>query len=138
MKVKIPTSDVVRRRDVAAFQDRREVLDAGRLTQALDDLIEEKGAHRPRVRGAVLSLCKAALADSHRSIRDRFESGLSGRATSRAIAWSVDQLIRSMYSFAVRHVYPTSNPTAGERLSVIAVVPSGFGGKWWPGWGTSP
>ena len=125
MKLDIHTSVVTPRRDVPAFQDRSEVLDAERLTEALNALVEAKGAHGPGLRADALSLCKSALADAQLSVRDRFEAGLSGRVTSRAIAWAMDQLIRSMFGFAVRHVYPKSNPTAGERLSVIAV--GGYG-----------
>ncbi len=50
---------------------------------------------------------------------------MSGRATARAIAWTMDQLICALFGFAARHVYPRSNPTAGERLSVVAV--GGYG-----------
>ena len=125
MKLNFQTSVGSRRGNVTAFQDRREVLDAEQLTKALNALVEEAGAHGSEVRADALSVCKSALADAQQSVRDRFESGLSGRATSRAIAWAMDQLIRSMFSFAVRHVYPTSNPTASERLSVIAV--GGYG-----------
>jgi len=125
VKLDFQTSVVTPRRDVPAFRDRREVLDAARLTEALNALVEEEGLHGPELRAAALSLCKSVLADAQLSVRERFEKGLSGRATSRAIAWAVDQLIRSMFSFAVRHVYPKSNPTAGERISVIAV--GGYG-----------
>ena len=125
MKPEFQTPAGIRRRNVAAFQDRREVLDAKRLTDALNALAEKDGASGPGPRADVLSMCKAALTDSQRSVRERFEAGLSGRATARAIAWAMDQLIRTLFRFTVRHVYKQSNPTAGERLSVIAV--GGYG-----------
>ena len=125
MKPQTYNSTVATRRGVAAFRDRHEVLDAKRLTDALDALVEADGASGIGARADVLALCKHALADAQRSIRKRFEVGLSGRATARAIAWAMDQLIRTLFGFAVRHVYPQSNPTVGERLSVIAV--GGYG-----------
>ena len=125
MKPELPTGTSTRRRDVEAFRDRHEVLDARHLTETLDTLVEERGATDLGVRGEVLAACKAALSNSQARIRERFEAGLSGRQTTRAIAWSMDQLIRVLHKFTVRHVYRQSNPTSGERLSVIAV--GGYG-----------
>ena len=115
----------MRRRDVKAFKDRREVMEPRYLTEMLDALVEERSAMDGGVRAEVLAAYKAALSDSQESIRERFEAGLSGRETTRAIAWSMDQLIRTLYTFTVGHVYRQSNPTSGERLSVIAV--GGYG-----------
>ncbi len=125
MKVRTDDSTAAPRRAAAAFRSRQEVLDAKELAEALNALVEAGGAPGSGVRADVLSLSRRALADAQRSVRERFEAGLSGRATARAIAWAMDQLVRTLFGFAVRHVYRQSNPTAGERLAVIAV--GGYG-----------
>ena len=125
MKARIDNPAVAPRRAVTAFRNRQEVLDAKELAEVLNALVEAGGTPGPGVRADVLSASRHALTDAQRSIRERFEAGLSGRATARAIAWAMDQLVRTLFSFAVRHVYRQSNPTAGERLSVIAV--GGYG-----------
>ena len=37
----------------------------------------------------------------------------------------MDQLIRTLYDFTTQHVFPLANPSAGERLALVAV--GGYG-----------
>jgi len=125
VKSELSSRTSTRRRDVKAFQDREEVLESQHLTETLDALVEEHSSMDGGLRAEVLAACKAVLSGSQMNIRERFEAGLSGREATRAIAWSMDQLIRTLYKFTVGHIYRQSNPTSGERLSVIAV--GGYG-----------
>ncbi|MFX7705206.1 nucleotidyltransferase domain-containing protein, partial [Acinetobacter baumannii] len=40
-------------------------------------------------------------------------------------AFLIDQLLRLLYDFTVQRLYPMSNPTAAERITIIAV--GGYG-----------
>src|SRR6185312_1766270 len=76
-------------------------------------------------RAKVRDLLKAGLAAGTSEIRSRFDAGATGTATVRAQCFMVDQLVRLIYDYAERHVYPMSNPTQAEHLAMVAV--GGYG-----------
>ena len=76
-------------------------------------------------RAALLDLMRKAIADGRREVERRFEETGNGRLAARDLCYLFDQIIRVLFDDAVTTVYPTPNPTAAERLSVIAV--GGFG-----------
>ena len=125
VKPEFQSSSGGRRRVVTKLRNRRDVFDTEHFAAELDALAWDGDATTSLTRAQVLSLSKEAHAHAQQVIRDKFEAGLSGRATAQAIAWAMDQLIRTLFGFAVRYVYRQSNPTAAERLSVIAV--GGYG-----------
>jgi [protein-PII] uridylyltransferase len=117
-----PRDDVANQR---AIVDRRAVdADLRALAQAHDGPIE-------KLRGAIVDRLKAALAAGRAEVRRRFElkqgapEGANGAQTVRANAFLIDQIVRLVYDFADRHVYPLANPTAGEIVSIAAV--GGYG-----------
>ena len=87
------------------------------------DAIAEDGAEPDRKR--VVEVLKAALIAGREEVRKRFEAGASGAETVHALSFLVDQLIRLLHDFVGTHVYPIANPTAGERMALIAV--GGYG-----------
>ncbi|HEX7968325.1 MAG TPA: [protein-PII] uridylyltransferase, partial [Stellaceae bacterium] len=107
-------SQILRQRDIA---DRRA------LSAALDALAQEASGEPPR--GKVVEILRRALQQGRAEVRQRFERGGSGTETVRSLSFLVDQLIRTLYDFVGAHVYPLANPTAGERLAVVAV--GGYG-----------
>jgi [protein-PII] uridylyltransferase len=77
-------------------------------------------------RAAVLEALRAAIEAGRTEIRRRFEAGrTNGTATAAALSFLVDQLVRVAHDFADRHAYPAANPSAGERLAIVAV--GGYG-----------
>lgn len=73
---------------------------------------------------------KAALTDALRAgraeIRRRFEAGEATAAqTIHANAYLMDQILRIAFDAATQILYPVHNPSAAERLSLIAV--GGYG-----------
>ena len=88
--------------------------------EALDpDLSPEK------VRPEALRVMKAALEEGRAAIRARFDDGATGAETVTAQCQLVDDLMVALLDFTVQRVFPMSNPTEGERMSVIAV--GGYG-----------
>src|SRR3546814_5277524 len=49
----------------------------------------------------------------------------SGSETSASYAFLTDQLLRLIFDFTTRHLYPLNNPTSAERMTLIAV--GGYG-----------
>jgi [protein-PII] uridylyltransferase len=103
----------------------RDIIDRKALLAKLDDLVSWSG-YTPKTQGQVLEVFKTAHADGWSEIRRRFEdhAAASGDVV-RANAYLVDQLIRAVYDFALKSVYPAANPTTGELLSITAT--GGYG-----------
>ncbi|MDJ0949998.1 MAG: [protein-PII] uridylyltransferase [Alphaproteobacteria bacterium] len=103
----------------------REIIDRRALVVELDRIMAEGDKSAEAVRGQVLALFKRALEDGRAQIRRRFDAGAEGLDIARTNAFLIDQILRLIHDFAFEHVYPLSNPTAGERLALIAV--GGYG-----------
>src|SRR6202011_614086 len=76
-------------------------------------------------RSVLLPPLKTALARGRAEIRRRFETEGHAPRTVREQCFLIDQLIRVLYDFATETVYPLPNPTAGEKLAIVAV--GGYG-----------
>jgi [protein-PII] uridylyltransferase len=101
----------------------RDIIDRREIVGRLDELVRDR---RPETaRGEVLRLFKDVFAAGQTEIRRRFEATGDGRACMRAQSFLSDQIIRLLYDFAFETAYPLSNPTEGERITVIAT--GGYG-----------
>src|SRR5207248_641829 len=74
---------------------------------------------------AALATLQAAPARGRAEIRRRFEADGSGVRAIAEQCFLIDQLIRALYDLATETVYPLPNPTAGERMAIVAV--GGYG-----------
>ena len=54
-----------------------------------------------------------------------FDEADKGAVSAKALSYVLDQLMRVLYDFVTEHVYPLANPTAGERLCLVAT--GGYG-----------
>lgn len=107
---------------MSQIQRQREIIDRRALSAALNALAVDV-SEPPR--GKVVEVLRQALQRGRAEIRQRFERGSTGTETVRELSFLMDQLIRTLYDFVGSHVYPLANPTAGERLGVVAV--GGYG-----------
>jgi [protein-PII] uridylyltransferase len=102
---------------------RRAIIDRRSLADSLTAL---EGNDVTKLRGASALLLKAALDAGRAEIAQRLvESPQSGREAAGAQAFLVDQILRLTFDFTVQRLYPLNNPTASERLCLIAV--GGYG-----------
>ena len=108
-----------------AFTDRRKVIDRAAVSQALIDMSEDNAPDSPALRAAVLQLLKDTLAAGHDEVQRRFEAGGSGNMVLTAICYLLDQLIRALYDFTTGVVFRAANPTASERIGLVAI--GGYG-----------
>src|SRR5579862_7165883 len=100
----------------------REIIDRRALLAELEALTEVS-AEPPRQR--VAEILKSALATGRAEMRRRFEQGATGTETVHGLSFLMDQLIRVLYDFVDTQLYPTANPTEGERMALVAV--GGYG-----------
>jgi [protein-PII] uridylyltransferase len=77
-------------------------------------------------RQAIVTALRTALADGREEVSRRLaRNPTRGRDAVTAQAFLMDQIIRLLFDATVTWLYPINNPTASERLSVIAV--GGYG-----------
>ena len=109
--------------------DRRVIMRRRALEETLAALVEDLPAGGEPPRAAVLALLREALAKGRAEIRRRFEEPgplrNDGPAVLVATSYLMDQIIRVLFDFADRHAYPAANPSAAERLGVVAT--GGYG-----------
>ena len=110
---------------MSRIRNQRSIIDRKALVAKLDDLAGWEG-YSPNTRGKVLEIFKAALTEGREEVRRRFEEEkVAGPEVTRALAFQMDQLIRTIHDFAIQYVYPVANPTKGEQLCVAAI--GGYG-----------
>src|SRR5262249_50586660 len=101
----------------------RDIIDRLKLTETLARAAE--GVDATVDRRPFLGPFRQALVDGRAEIRRRFEAAGDATDTVREQCFLIDQLIRVLFDFASDNVYPLANPTAGERLGIVAV--GGYG-----------
>jgi [protein-PII] uridylyltransferase len=109
---------------MTVLRDQRAIVDRRALSA---ELAAAAAAKRPPAeeRAAVLAALKAALAAGRAEVRRRFRSSADGRRATRELSFLIDQLLRTLYEFTTTHPYPLANPSAAERLALVAV--GGYG-----------
>ena len=102
-----------------------DIIDRKALVAKLEELAGWSG-YSSKTQPQVLGLFRDALEQGRSVIRDRFENKAApGSDVVKANTVLTDQIIRTMYEFAIRHVYPVANPTKGEQIALIAA--GGYG-----------
>ena len=74
---------------------------------------------------AVRTVLKRALVEGRGAVRQRFDAGETGISAARGMAALTDEVVRALFVFATEDVYPASNPTKSERVSLVAT--GGYG-----------
>ncbi len=103
----------------------REIIDRKALLVRLREVVPPSG-YDSTLRAEVLAVSKAVLEAGRTEVRRRFEQEqVSGREVTRSNAYLMDQLIRVLYDFAVKQVFPTRNRAVSEQMAVTAI--GGYG-----------
>ena len=99
----------------------RDIIDRRAVGAELAALAEQGEPPRPRV----AAILKAALDQGRAEIKIRFDLSNRGTEAARELCFLTDQIVRCLYEFVLASIYPLANPTAGERMALIAV--GGYG-----------
>ncbi len=103
----------------------RDIIDRKALLAELDELVGWSGV-TPKTQAKVLEIFKGAYRQGWTEVRRRFEEdGITSREVAKTNTHLVDQLVRTIYDFALASVYPRANPTTGEVMSITAT--GGYG-----------
>ncbi len=102
----------------------RDIIDRRALVAAVDDAFDSAGDPLA-ARAEVVRRLAAALERGRAEVRRRFEAERNGLAAAHAHSFLIDQVIRVLFDAARNRVYPLANPTAGERMAMVAV--GGYG-----------
>ena len=102
---------------------RRAIVDRRALADALSAV---EGKDSAALRQAATTQLRDALDAGRAEIARRLtEHPSRGLEAAAAQAFLIDQLLRVLFDFAVMRLHPNSNPSAAERLTLIAV--GGYG-----------
>ncbi|MGN6766667.1 MAG: [protein-PII] uridylyltransferase, partial [Rhizobiaceae bacterium] len=106
-----------------------ELVDGKALRRDLAALAENTGGDGStpdlRLRQAVAGLLKERLASGRRKAEEWLLADRGGTACATRLSHLMDEIVRALYDFASGHVYRSSNPSAAERMAVVAV--GGYG-----------
>ena len=105
------------------IENRRAIIDRRLIADTLSVV-----ADGPDLNRDVCHLLNHAIETGRAEIARRLatEPG-RGRIAAAAYAFLTDQIIRLVHDFVITRLYPLSNPTSGERLSLVALGGSGRG-----------
>jgi [protein-PII] uridylyltransferase len=112
---------------MATIPNKRAIINRQVVAGRLDELAQEmaSGAPGAELRRAVLEHLKTVLDQGKSEVRRRFDDGADGPTTARALAFLIDQLVTVILDFTTSRIYRESNPTAADRLALVAV--GGYG-----------
>ena len=109
---------------MGAIQRQRDIIDRRALSEALAQAAEAVAS--PALdRRPFVPILKEALAAGRAEIRHRFDAEGDATRTVREQSFLTDQLIRVAFDFVAETVFPLANPTAGEKIAIVAV--GGYG-----------
>jgi [protein-PII] uridylyltransferase len=101
------------------------IIDRMALEAEIDALAIEHEGEPAALRLAVVQLLKATLQEGRARIRGWFEEDRLGTICAQRLSYLEDELVRASYAYVTRWVYTAHNPSAGERVAVLAV--GGYG-----------
>ena len=109
---------------VNSVPNQRAVIDRRALAEAVAAAMADGGAQKARPK--VVDLLRNALDEGRAELARRLAGQSSaGHQCVHGQAFLDDQLIRVIHDHVIADVYPAPNPTAGQRLTLIAV--GGYG-----------
>jgi len=103
----------------------RELIDADSLRHELTALAHD-AKDQTVLRTAALAAIKSAFQDARTRVKAGVDSGrFNGLTAARALSNVQDATIQVIYDFATKHFYYAQNPTASERITIVAT--GGYG-----------
>src|SRR5215211_3175849 len=77
------------------------------------------------LRAKLVPELKKLLDRGHQEAQEKLQDSQNGLVCARYLCERMDELIHIVHDAVVQHLYPASNPSAGERLAVVAT--GGYG-----------
>src|SRR5215471_12945699 len=102
-----------------------EIFDAAAVAAELEQLPELHAGHERELRTAVAQALKSALTRGRAVVERMLLRDRRGRLCAERLCFMQDEIIRILFEFAQRHLYPAENPSEGERMAIVAT--GGYG-----------
>ena len=99
--------------------------DAGEVGRELVRFLEAQSGAAQEARPAVLERLKELLRTARVEAARQLGADGKGRRCAQGLAAFQDELIRLVYDYTVAHVYRATNPSAAERMAIVAT--GGYG-----------
>ena len=84
------------------------------------ELAEAYSGQDSSLRMALVERLRGLVVDAHAAAKRQLERDGDGRACAAGLSAFQDELIRLAYDFTTNHVYRAENPSAAERMAVVA------------------
>src|SRR6201985_1534132 len=101
------------------------LFDADEIADELAKLAASYPGRDRELRTAVAQRLKAALAASRVEIERLLLQDRHGGRCAARLCWVQDEIIRVLYEFAVKHLYPSVGPSDAEHMAIVAT--GGYG-----------
>ncbi len=102
-----------------------ELFDAEAVYAELQKLAEAHGGSERELRLAVSKRLKAALLEGRAVAERLLIKDRHGRRCAERLCLMQDEIIRVVFEFAAKYLYPAQNPTEAERMTIVAT--GGYG-----------
>jgi [protein-PII] uridylyltransferase len=102
-----------------------EVFDAPAVVADLEKLAIAHSGRERELRNAVAQRLKTALIDGRNAVEALLLKDRHGRRCAERLCYMQDEIIRVLFEFAAKHLYPSLNPSEAEHMAVIAT--GGYG-----------
>jgi [protein-PII] uridylyltransferase len=102
-----------------------ELIDARAVIADLETLAKAHTGSERELRAAVAQRLKAALIAGRARAEQLLLKDRHGRRCAERLCRMEDEIIRILFEFARKHLYPSQNPSEAERMAVVAT--GGYG-----------
>ena len=102
-----------------------EVFDAAAVAGELESLVPNYAGNERELRLAVSRRLKAALLQGRAAAERLLIKERAGRRCAERLCWMQDEILRVLYEFVAKHLYPAQNPSEAERMAIIGT--GGYG-----------
>src|SRR5467141_2039932 len=102
-----------------------ERFDTARITAAVDALAATHSGREDVFRAAMAQLLKAEMIQARAVAQALLLKDRHGRRCAERLCRMEDEIIRLLFEFVKKHLYPSQNPSEAERMAVIAT--GGYG-----------
>ncbi|MGB7277960.1 MAG: [protein-PII] uridylyltransferase [Pseudolabrys sp.] len=102
-----------------------ELIDVRAITADLEKLAKAHTGNERDLRSLVAQKLKVALTDGRAKAEQLLLKDRHGRRCAERLCKIEDEVIRILFEFARKHLYPSQNPSEAERMAVVAT--GGYG-----------
>src|ERR1700739_1749308 len=103
------------------------LIDTAAIAAELDELAEAYAGREAELRAAIAQRLKAALMRARANAEQLLLKDRHGRRCAERLCRMQDAIIRILFDFAGRKLYPSQVPSEAERMTVVATGGHGPG-----------